>query len=584
MSRLLVLLSALLILSSSCFAQEEDIKVFLKAWSVEGKTQSQKAEETYQVIKDRYSLRSFTILLKAFDKYKKQLSQPRLEARFNMFDVLGKRIFSVRLTKADSLKVGRAIKLAIGLKDDQLLGEIYALAADIDFEGGYLLYNLKALELQKKIGYAYFSFVQNRFFGSSAALYGAKDYKESINYGTQCLAFKDVKVNEWDPMVYIFQLDIIGASYLALKDYKKSIGYYNQIIDTLTKKPISMGPQELWLGIAHGNIGRCLFYMGETDEALPLINHHLSVALKYQQANNVAIAENARGQIFLRQKKFGLAEKSFKAALTAAIESHRTNDQVKAAEGLVASFVNLGKKDSVLYYTQQHSSYLLQEAAQVNAGKFSAMNSKLAFDRNKRNLEDANVSIANLKQTRNIIIIFILVFIGLVWLLYSRQALKNKLAKQQIVFEQLKAKAEIDQAKSSLQKFRSQMIEKDHLIANLRQSLQKIALENNLDDKQLGKKLLAYVLVTDDEWTKFKEDFNKVYPFFYPKLKTVLLNLTSAEERLASLIFLQLDNKEIAGMLGIGVDSVARSKRRLKLKLPVLPSQSLESYISSLNH
>lgn len=578
MLRSLVFLLSLLLLSSSCFSQEEDIKTFIKAWSVSDRTQTEKAEATYQVLRDKYNFAGFLKILKGFDSYKKDLAEPRLEARFNMFDVLGKRIFSAILTKEDSLKVGRAIRLAIGLKDDQLLGEIYALAADINLEEGYLLYNLKALELQKKIGYPYFSFVQNRFFGASAALYGAKDYKQSIKYGLQCLAFKNVKVKEWDPMVYIFQLDIIGASYLALKDYKKSITYYNQIIDTVTKKPISEQQKELWLGIANGNIGRCLLFMGKEKQALPLINKHLAVAIKYKQPNNIAIAENARGDFFLKQKEYELARRSFNNALLAATQSLRFNDKVKATEGLVKSYVNLGNKDSILFYTKLHSRNLLEEVEKASAGKFSAMNSKIAFDRNKRNLEDANLSIAKLKFTRNIIIGFILVLIAFAWMLYNRQTLKNKLEKQRIVLENINAKAEVDKAKNSLLQFRSQMIEKDRLIANLRQSLQKITL----DDEQLNKKLLAYVLVTDNEWMKFKDDFNKVYPLFYPRLKAVLVNLSSAEERLASLIFLQLDNKEIAGMLGISADSVARSKRRLKLKLLVLTDQTLEGYILSL--
>ena len=308
----------------------------------------------------------------------------------------------------------------------------------------------------------------------------------------------------------------------------------------------------------------------------------MAVALKYEQWNNVALAENSKGEIFLKQRDFSQARSSFKKALSAAIRSHRLEDKVRATEGLVESFANLGNTDSLLYYQNEYSNYLLAQAEVVSSGRLSSMNSKILFDNGQRDLESANASISKLEQTRNIIIISIAILAIFIWLLYNRQALKIKLEKQQMIFESLQVKAEVDQAKNSLQQFRNQMIENDQLIINLRQPLQKSVLENNLDEAQIGKKLLAYVLVTDEEWEKFKDDFNKVYPLFYPRINAILPTLSAAEERLASLVYLQMSNKEIASTLAISIDSVARSKRRLKQKLALSTAQTLETYILSL--
>ena len=204
MFRSAIFLLLLFLFSFSSFAQQSDVEEFVKAWSVSDKSQTQKAEKTYLILKKEYNPEKFKAISEKLDLYLTTNSDNRLKARILMFQVLGKREFSIRLQQQDTLKVAKAIKLARNLKDDQLLAEIYALAADIDFEGGYLLYNLKALELQKKIGFNYFSFVQNRFFGASIALYKTHDYKESIAYGKECLVFKNIKSQNWDPMVYIF--------------------------------------------------------------------------------------------------------------------------------------------------------------------------------------------------------------------------------------------------------------------------------------------------------------------------------------------------------------------------------------------
>ena len=582
MFRSLLLLFLLFSLGSSCFAQERYIKAFAKSWSVTGTAQTDSAEASYVVLRNEFNLKSFLKLSAEFDQYLQNKPDKRLRARWCMFDLLGRRVFNVILTRQDSLKMTEAIKLANHLKDEQLLAEIYALAADIDYEGGYLLYNLKAIELQKEIGYQYFSYVQNRFLGASLSLYKTKDFRESIKLGEKCLTFKKVKVYEWDPMVYIFQLDVLGASHLALGEYKKAINYYQQIIDTVQKKPINPEPDELWTAIAKGNIGRCYFYEGNVAAALPLIDQQLQAGIKYKQYNNIAIAQNARGEIFLSQKQYATALVSFKEALKAAITSQKMDDKVKAAKGIAMAYTYLGQTDSAVYYQHSYGRYQQEQNEMINKGKLSTMNARMLFDNTQKKLEEANTSIKNLKQTRTAIFIAIVLLSIIGWLLYNRQTLKMRLEKQKRIFEGTQARNAVEKAKQSLQQFRSQMLEKDKLIENLSHSLKKNELQNNFNEKLVNKNLLEYVLVTDEEWRRFKEDFNKVYPLFYPRLHAVLSDLTSAEERLASLIFLQMSNKEIASTLGISSDSVARSKRRLKQRLPLAESQPLETYILSL--
>ena len=582
MRRLAVFLLFTLVSCANVFAQEKYVKAFAKSWLVTGTAQTDSAEASYVVLRNEFNLKSFLKLTAEFDQYLKKNNDKRLKARYCMFDVLGRRVFNVKLTRQDSLKITEAIKLASNLKDDQLLAEIYALAADVDYEGGYLLYNLKAIELQNQIGYQYFSYVQNRFLGASLALYKTRDFRESIKYGEKCLTFKKVKVYEWDPMVYIFQLDVLGASHLALGEYKNAINYYKQIIDTLQKKPIRPEPDELWTAIAKGNIGRCYFYEGNVTAALPLINQQLQSGIKYKQYNNIAIAQNARGEIFLKQKQYATALIAFKEALTAAITSRKLDDKVKATKGIAITYTHLGQTDSAVYYQHSYGRYQQEQDEMINKGKLSAMNARMLFDNAQKKLDEANTSIQNLKQTRTAIFIAIALLSIIGWLLYNRQALKIRLEKQQRVLESTQARNAVEKAKQSLQQFRSQMLEKDKLIENLSLSLKKNELQNNFDEKLVNKNLLEYVLVTDEEWRRFKEDFNKVYPLFYPRVHAVLPDLTSAEERLASLIFLQMSNKEIANTLGISADSVARSKRRLKQRLPLVESQSLETYILSL--
>lgn len=162
-------------------------------------------------------------------------------------------------------------------------------------------------------------------------------------------------------------------------------------------------------------------------------------------------------------------------------------------------------------------------------------------------------------------------------LLYNRQRLKNKYEKELLNRDRIVKELEIKEAKDKISAFAVSMHEKEQLIRDM----QKAINENGVPD--LGMSLCNYVLITDKEWIKFKEDFTKAYPLFYYRLKEVIPKITPAEERLASLICLQLSNQQIADMLGNSKDSVLRSKRRLKNRITIPEGIAFENYICSLN-
>jgi len=58
--------------------------------------------------------------------------------------------------------------------------------------------------------------------------------------------------------------------------------------------------------------------------------------------------------------------------------------------------------------------------------------------------------------------------------------------------------------------------------------------------------------------------FDKANPGFISQLKSMAPDITTAEIRFAALTRLNLGNKHIASMLGIGADAVRKTKSRLR--------------------
>jgi len=156
-------------------------------------------------------------------------------------------------------------------------------------------------------------------------------------------------------------------------------------------------------------------------------------------------------------------------------------------------------------------------------------------------------------------------------LLYNRQRLKIKLARQQKEI----AEAEKNSAKEQLQIFTQTLLEKNEQIEELTASLKQQTIMANDE-------LIHQTLLTEYDWNRFKELFEKTHPDFFNKIKVAAPGITQSEMRLAALIKLNLDNKQMASMQGISVSSLRGNKTRLRQKLNITAERGLEELVKSL--
>lgn len=586
MNKLLLLLALWCSCFALGFAQPKPIRPLIDAWRVADTSQTHRAEIGYAQLKAQKENRRLNLpkhqqLLGMLHAYVDQNPDDRLKIRLIMYEILGKFEFEQKRLVQDSVNIYNCIKLAHKLKDDQLKAEVYTLCAEIGRgTNRYILYNLKAIELQRKIGFSHFKYVHNRFFNVSFGLYQSNDYRQSINYGLQCLAFKNTAKKTWDPRVYLFQLDIVGASYLKLNQYDSAKYYYRQIIDTLVKKP-DQEPyiQTLWLAIAKGNIGHALVLQGREQEGIPLVKLQLNESRRLGSYNNMAMAQNILAAIDFEHRRYQEALAKWKEAYqwTFKSELYVVEQQLLAAKGIEKSYQKLNVPDSAYKYGDIYHELSSKRLLDISSKKLSDVKTKIEFDNIQNSLENINAKLQQEKLVRNSILagIFLLTVISL--LLYNRQKLKTKHQTEILNRDRMAKDLEIKEARERLGTFAKNISEKEKLIKNLERTIKANGTEN------LNDSLLNYVLLTDEEWSRFKEAFSKAYPLFFPRLKQLLAHINPAEERLASLICLQLNNGQIANMLGISVDSVSRSKRRLKKRINVPDDSILEDYICALN-
>jgi DNA-binding CsgD family transcriptional regulator len=102
------------------------------------------------------------------------------------------------------------------------------------------------------------------------------------------------------------------------------------------------------------------------------------------------------------------------------------------------------------------------------------------------------------------------------------------------------------------------------------------------DKKLIINKLFESSLLTDNDWRKFIIVFEKVHTGFFDRVNEKWTELTPSEIRLLALSRLEIDNKKMALMLGVGPDAIRQVKSRLRKKLTQNKAESFEALISSI--
>lgn len=114
-------------------------------------------------------------------------------------------------------------------------------------------------------------------------------------------------------------------------------------------------------------------------------------------------------------------------------------------------------------------------------------------------------------------------------------------------------------------------------------------LTQQLETKELDAEKLAIIeqlkiktILTNEDWDDFQNQFRQVYPSFLFKLKEEFVGITEAELRMAVLMKIQLNTKQIAALLGISPDSVHKTRQRLRQRMEVSDSNELDNVIHNI--
>ena len=387
---------------------------------------------------------------------------------------------------------------------------------------------------------------------------------------------------------------------------------------------------------SYNNIGDVYRNKGQFEESLKYYFESLRICQDIDDKEGIAIAYNNIGNIMVHFKKYNEAEEYLDKGLRLSREIGIKNDIKESYIGLTTmdsarsdfkgAFQHykmfIAYRDSLL--NAENTRKMVQ--AQVTS-EFEKKAAAEKLERSKKEIIDTE-NRSKQKIITNGVIIFLLMLIAVIVLVLWQQRLRAK--KDKIIFEnkQLIAKhekesieskqllaeqekesiknkqllveqenillisekqrmeADLDNSKKMLNQYTETMLEKIDILEQYKEEIKKLT---NLKSKELQEERTEHLdylykssIFTDKDWEKFKELFEQVHKSFFIRLQDRLPNLTQAEIKLICLTKLRLTTKQMVGILVISADSIKKNRNRLRKKLNLTESESLEDFSDSI--
>lgn len=423
-------------------------------------------------------------------------------------------------------------------------------------------YTINGLELNEKLG------IKNSpwdYVAVGEILYRIREYNECIKNSVK--AFKMLQPLK-DSIRMMFSSNTTALAYHRLKLYDSAFYWYQtslKFADGLNNK--------IWNGLIGGNMGQIYYELGQYDTALALFQKDYQFSKEGELYDNAANSLQWAARTQLRLKNKTVALQNVREALSLLGHTPEMFYLRNTYYTATNVFKELGAYDSAFYYNNKYV------ALNDSLERVIAL-SGLAVSKARANDEKSRYRIQSLQKEkekqvllRNLLIVTIIMLGVIGFLVITRQRLKTRLHLERM-------EQEIASAKEQMKMFTGNIIEKTALVEKLEEQLKN--KEASAEQKILMNELSRQTILTEDDWNQFKTLFEKIYPGFFINLKQKTPDITLAEQRMAALTRLQLTTKQMASMLGISIDSVHKTRQRLRQRFNLTTENNLEEFIAAI--
>ena len=405
-------------------------------------------------------------------------------------------------------------------------------------------------------------------------LWKVREYEKCIKYTRKAIELLPTLDENRNKMYTKFCRNTMGLAFHRLGQYDSAFAWYRQGLDAVEKNN-----DTLWTAIISGNMAQIYFAQEKYTTALPLfeLDYKMNNVRGYFDNAANALQWVARTNLALGKTEIALQQvrEAFELLQKSPSRNYLQNAYFTAAE----IFKTLKNDDSSFYYSALYNKLHDSLEKEIYQSSVSIIKLRLDDEKNKYNIMNLQREKQSQLFLRNIVIISILLLSVFALLVVNRQRLKEKLKTEEARQEKLRMEQEVASAKDQLKVFTEHIIEKTNLIEKLESQVR--GKEASEEQQTIISELSQQTILTEEDWERFKSVFEKIYPGFFGKLISKSFDITAAEQRMAALTRLNFTTKQIAPMLGISVDSVHKTRQRLRQRLQLSPEANLKEFIAN---
>jgi len=418
----------------------------------------------------------------------------------------------------------------------------------------------------------------------------------------------------------------IADLYMKLLQYDQAKNYYSLAMKTIGNTDF------LTLTDIHNSIGTIYLYTKKLDSALYFFQKALKGYKKINIKEGIAIAYENLGETYIEKDNYTKGLKLLHKSLRIYKELEYPIDVLSVNEVLAKSYVRIQQKDSVVYFYKNTLKlarelknpkfviksldglyqFHLQNKDTVSAFKYY---NKLVRYKDSLQLADTKIKVKELEEkyqnekkqqeierlkhkqkldkanfkTLLISAISLLFFILVgAYVLIQKRRKQKEIAELELEKSRIKRQSltqELELKNKQLTTHALNMMHKNTLLSDFKNALTDLtkSVEGEAVQKlRTIKRKINHLLNSEKDWDTFKIYFEQVNKDFVANLKKINPHLTQTDLRLATLIRLNMTNKEIASILNITHQSVKNSQYRLKKKLKLSEEISLKDYLMKL--
>ena len=435
---------------------------------------------------------------------------------------------------------------------------------------------LKAYDIFKSIGFNNVPKVSVFLKDISEFYYSLGDFETAKRFLLEALNNRPAHRDQ------INMTNTIGLIYRSNNQYGMALSYLNKALNLAKSYK-----DTVWASIVTGNIGSVYFLEGNYDVALPYIKTDCDESIKYGEDANAAFALLRLARINADRKNFAAAESQL--ATVADLTKHQPGSYLKQYIDMYGLLAEIGEKTGrpVMAFTYQKKYAATKDSLTKRDNVLAVERIRLKWETDKN---QARINQLNAKAKTDAVmrdglagILFLLIIIT--FLLYNRQKIIVKRDQAALLLEKSRADQERDKARLALIDYTDKLRQQNDLVESFKAEMDHMQRQADPIHQsrvaQLDEMVQAHIM-TDKAWREFKKLFDKVHAHFFSVINHRFQNLTETDLRLLALIKLRLNNFEMAGMLGITVEGVKKSKQRLRKKAGIPEESSLEEVVAGI--